>query len=295
MLVTPLFALWLSAATVLPKNQILIKGAEPAASDSSTALPEQGRVVEGRYLNDYFGLSYPVPAGWREQPSGPPPSDSGSYVLAQFALFGPDGKRVLAHVLVTAQDLFFSARPVASAGELTRAFAANLAPEYAVERAPADVTIAGRPFTRFGYGAAAAGLHWRMLSTDARCHALTFTLTGSSDVALDAAERALSGITFDSDAEVPRCVAFYAFDHVMSREEPHFSVRRFNTMPVRVVIGSDGLVKHVHVLAAFPEQSQAILTALRAWRFQPYLQDGKALPVETGIVFGSVRPASPSH
>jgi hypothetical protein len=90
-------------------------------------------------------------------------------------------------------------------------------------------------------------------------------------------------------------VPYYAADHIVSREEPHFSGRRFNTIPVRVVIGSDGLVKHVHVLAAFPEQSQAILTALRAWRFQPYLQGGKALPVETGIVFGSVHPASPSH
>src|SRR3954452_22988040 len=104
-----LLMLWLSTMTVVAKNVILVKGAIPAASDSSTPVPEQGTVSAGRYRNAYFGLSYPIPAGWKEQPAGPPPSDSRGYVLTQFAVYDADQQRLKAHVLVTAQDLFFDA------------------------------------------------------------------------------------------------------------------------------------------------------------------------------------------
>src|SRR3954447_23864219 len=100
-----LFVLWLSTQTVLPKGVILVKGAVPSASDASTPVPEDGTVAEGRYRNRYFGLSYPIPAGWTNQPAGPPPSDSGAYVLRELAL--ADGARIKAHVQITAQDLFF--------------------------------------------------------------------------------------------------------------------------------------------------------------------------------------------
>src|SRR3954453_1287353 len=104
-----LLMLWLSTVTVVPKNVILVKGAIPAASDSATPVPEKGTVSAGRYRNAYFGLSYPIPAGWKEQPGGPPPSDSGVYVLTQFALHDADDQqRLKAHVLVTAEDVFFS-------------------------------------------------------------------------------------------------------------------------------------------------------------------------------------------
>src|SRR3954469_659415 len=103
-----LLMLWMSAVTVVPKNVILVKGATPGASDSPTPAPEDGTVSAGRYRNAYFGLSYPIPAGWKEQPAGPPPSDGGAYVLTHFALYDADQQRVRAHVLVTAQDLFFS-------------------------------------------------------------------------------------------------------------------------------------------------------------------------------------------
>ena len=72
-----LLVLLLSTVTVVPKNVILVKGAMPGASDSSTPVPEVGTVSAGRYRNAYFGLSYPIPAGWKEQPAGPQPSDSG--------------------------------------------------------------------------------------------------------------------------------------------------------------------------------------------------------------------------
>jgi hypothetical protein len=265
-----LLAIWFSVA--VPKGVILVKGATPSASDASTPLPEQGSVAAGRYRNPYFGLAYPIPAGWSEQPAGPPPSDGGNYVLASFGA----GK---ANVLLTAQDLFFGPRPAA---------AARLAPPFQLESAPAEVTIGGRTFQRVAYGAPVAGLHWRMLSTEARCHVLTFTFSGTDVAALDAAERAMSAISLAPAG--PACIADYA--DAVERTPPAFITRRHNPIPVRVILGKDGRVKHAHLLSAFPDQSDAILAALRAWRFKPYQVDERAVEVETGLMFGAAVSSS---
>jgi len=268
-----LLLLWLSA--VVPQGQILVKGAAPAASDTTTPLPEGGRMEGGRYRNAYFGLTYPIPAGWKVQPAGPPPSDGGAYVLTHFAA----GR---ASVLVTAQDLFFSATRAADAKELLAAVRRGLAPAYAVESELSAVTIGGRTFQRFAYKAPVSGLRWRVLATDVRCHALMFTFAGTDVAALDAAEQALSAASLKTNA--PACVANYAA--VVTKEDPLFTSQRYNTIPVRVIVDAKGRVKHVHLLSAFPEQAQAILTALRKWTFTPYRVNGRAVEVETGMVFG---------
>jgi len=75
----------------------------------------------------------------------------------------------------------------------------------------------------------------------------------------------------------------------VEKTEPYLATRRFNTIPVRVTIDGEGRVTHVHLLSAFPDQSDAIIAALRTWRLKPYLVDGKPAEVETGLVFGKVR------
>src|SRR5947209_179623 len=94
-------------AQKVPEGVILVKGAVASATDSETPLPENGSLVDNVYSNRYFHLSYPVSSGWYEKFQGPPPSDSGYYVLAQLrpttAFKGP----IKGTVLVTAQDMFF--------------------------------------------------------------------------------------------------------------------------------------------------------------------------------------------
>ena len=265
---TLLFVLWFATTqTVVPKGVILVKGAVPSASDASTPVPEDGTVTEGRYRNRYFGLTYPIPAGWTPQPAGPPPSDSGAYVLGEFALM--DGARVKAHVLITAQDLFFNTKNAPSVQD------------FDVEKGDDAVRIAGRTFQRLAFKSRHTPLRWRILSTEVRCHTLTFTFSGTDAATLDAAENALSRVALRDDG--PPCVRDYARDHVVAKTDPAFP-QRYNTIPVRVIVGADGSVKHVHLLSAFPEQSAAILTALRAWRFAPSEHE-----VETGMVFGLPR------
>jgi hypothetical protein len=279
----PLFLLllWLSQTTAVPEGVILVRGAVPSASDAATPLPEEGRIGEGRYRNEYFGLSYPIPAGWIEQPAGPPPSEEGSYVLTQFALM--DGERVKAHVLVSAQDLFFVPFEAAGAKDVVARTRTMVQEQYQFEKGPDQVTLAGRTFERLAYKGRRAKLHWRMFTTDRRCHALTFTFTGSDTAALDAAEKALGNLVLGGDA--PACVNDYAREHLVQKTTPAFH-QRYNTIPVRVIIDADGKVKHAHLLSAFPEQSEPILKALREWRFAPYVVGGKAVEVETGLVFG---------
>lgn len=273
--------LLLSQTAGVPENVILVKGAVPSASDASTPVPENGRIDEGRYRNAYFSLSYPIPAGWTEQPAGPPPSDGGSYVLTQFALM--DGERVKAHVLVSAQDLFFAPFAGARARDVVTRTRAMVQEQYAFEEGPEQVTIAGRTFERVAYKGRRANLHWRTLSTDARCHALTFTFTGSDTAVLDAAEKALGKMVLGGPA--PACVNGYAREHLLEKPTPSFH-QRYNTIPVRVILDTEGKVKHAHILSAFPEQAEPILKALQDWRFAPYVVDGKATEVETGLVFG---------
>jgi protein TonB len=64
---------------------------------------------------------------------------------------------------------------------------------------------------------------------------------------------------------------------------------------VRIIIGTDGKVKHVHVISAFQEQARIITDALLQWKFKPYLLDGEAVDVETGVQFGysPPRPQTP--
>lgn len=271
--------------SVIPQNTIVLKGATPSASDSVTPVPEQGTVAAGRYRNAYFNLSYPIPAGWTQQPAGPPPSEAGAYMLGQFALIDPD-QRVRAHALITAQDLFFSLMEMDDAKALVVAMRRGLEPVYQLEGEPDQVTLAGRTFHRLRYRAPRSGLQWRVLATDSRCHVLTITIIGTDVAALDAAQQAVQNMSLET-RNAPACVSDYAQGaNVLERTDPVFPTNRYNTIPVRVIIGTDGRVKHAHLLSAYPEQSKPVLDALRTWRFNPYRVKGKAVEVETGIVFG---------
>jgi hypothetical protein len=275
----------------LPTKTLLIKGAEPSASDSATPLPQSGQVVRDVYRNEYFGLALPLPAEWSEGPSGPPPSDSGMYVLA---LAGPGARfkgTSRATLLVQAHDLFFTPSQSSNAMELATHAKDVLEPIYTVERSPVEVHIAGRPFVRFDYKSEAAALHWVVLTTAIRCHAVQFIFTSSDTELLERLVKEMDGMKVSPEA-APACIADYATGaNVTHRVDPVMSgSRRMNPIPARIIIDKRGHVRHVHLLSAFPEQAASIQAALTQWTFQPYERDGKAMEVETGILFGYQPP-----
>jgi hypothetical protein len=267
-----------------PAGVILVKGAWSGAAGSASSLPEEGAISGGRYVNAYFGLEYTVGSDWTQHYEGPPPSDSGYYVLAQIEPNNPSLDPSSGHILIAAQDLFFSLAPVHSASELISYQRQHLGADYRVERAPLRVRIANRDFVRLDYRSAVAGLHWHVLATEIRCHVVQFIFTGSDPKSL---ERLVESMKTMIQGDAPVCIKDFATAAtVLEREDPVFPELRFNPVPVRIVIDTEGKVKHIHFLSAFPEQAKGIADALSQWRFRPYLQSGQPVEVETGLMFG---------
>jgi len=285
------------AAGSVPREEILVKGAWWSASDSVTPLPETGKITENVYRNAYFGISWTLPKDWIQKYEGPPPSDMGRYVLTQIVpsgtYTGPRGS-----VLFTADDLFFTPFPVTRGEQLVDFSKDNLQQVYKVEQPPTEMKIGGRSFRSFAYWAPAAKLHWFVFATQIRCHAVEIVVSSSDPKLIQDLIQDLNSITLppedalaDGDA-VPVCVKDYATaDNVINRVNPVFSERRYNAIPVRIVIGKDGKVKHIHFIRAFPDQVKIIGDALNQWTFKPYLKDGRPVEVETGIQFGTVARA----
>ena len=277
----------------VPAGVILVKGAWSSASDSATPVPEGGAVTSHDYNSPYFRLSYPLAVGWTQKFEGPPPSDSGYYVLAQIqAAAAQKGS-----VLITAQDLFFTPTLASNTLELVKYSGAHLRADYTVERPPALVNIAGRSFVRMDYFSPVTGLHWAVLATQIRCHTVQFTLTSVDPKVIESLVGGMGAIQLPIEAGLssgkggdgaPLCLKDYATGgNVLNRVDPFITDRRFNAIPVRVVIDVSGKVKHIHFISSFPEQARTITDALRQWRFKPYVVNGKAVEVETGILFGT--------
>jgi hypothetical protein len=285
-----------TSGTKVPKGVILVKGAWSSASDSTTPVPEGGSVTNGAFTNSYFGMSYTLPPDWTEKYKGPPPSETGRYVLAQLGPAHTYKASSRGLILITAQDMFFNPLPASNALELVNYSKNHLQPDYKVELPPSQTTVAGRPFTFFAYWSPIAELHWYVLTTEARCHALQVILSSQDTKLLEKLVLDLNRMKPPEDADpkagigggdFPACVKDYASEeNLITRVDPVFPERRFNSVPVRIIIDKQGRVRHIHFLSAFPDQSTAITSALKQWRFKPYLRNGAPVEVETGIMFG---------
>jgi AMIN domain len=292
----------------LSTGVILVKGAWSGASDAVTAVPEGGSVSNNVYSNPYFRLRYTLSPGWTQNYSGPPPSDSGYYVLAQIRPAQASAQLARGSILITAQDLFFTLTPSTNAVDLVQFTNDTLEPEYKVELPPTGVQFANHSFVRFDYGSPVADLHWHILTTQIRCHAVQFIFTSRDAKVAEELIRTMNTIGLSDGAspaggvnenDAPVCVKDYANgENVLQRVDPILTEHKFNSIPVRIIIDKEGKVKHIHFLRAFPEQEKAISDALHQWRFKPYLLDGQPAEAETGVMFGhsphSITPAEAS-
>lgn len=281
----------------VPEHTLIVKGAWASASDSTTPLPEGGRWGGRAYRNDYFGLALDLSERWQAGLEGAPPSDSGAYVLAQVVPSEGFRSSKPGHLLITAQDMFFTSTQASNALELINFTRDHLdASVYTVEEAPREMTLGQRAFVRFAYQSSIADMHWTVLATEVRCHVLELIFVSTAPRKMTELLKSLSAIRLGSTGgvgagtdggETPLCIKDYAnADNLLERTEPVLSEPRYNPIPVRILIDREGRVKHIHFLRAFPDQAQAITAALLRWRFKPHLVDGHPVEVETGVVFG---------
>jgi hypothetical protein len=289
----------------VPAGVIIVKGAWSSASDATTPLPDGSSIASNVLTNAYFGMAYPLPLNWSQKHAGPPPSDTGLYRLGLItpteAYKGPSR----GSIAITAEDMFFTPMPANTALELVNYKKDHLPADYKMELQPSETRLGGRPFRFYAYWSPVAELHWYVLATEIRCHTVQFVLTSRDTKLLETLVHGLTNIKLPAEAgpmagkggaEFPVCIKDYATEeHVIERVEPVFAERRFNPVPVRIIIDKEGKIKHIHSISAFPDQAKAVTDALKQWKFRPYLRDGKPVEVETGIMFGRApaRTAAP--
>lgn len=263
------------------------------ATPSSFADPEDGRVTHDAYVSAYFDFAYPSPPGWSEGLAGPPPSQSGYYVLGTFEKKDKAG----GIILITAQDLFFVADPSASAATMAEDFARSITNNkgMTLERGPSEMLVAGRQMSRVDYNG--VGLYRAMIATEIRCHVVSFHLTTRDPQAREALAQSLNAISFGGHGprSVPPCVRGYAVaDNLLKQLQPTAIDARFSKVPVRLIIDSGGTVEHVHVLRASPVQRRNIEEAVGRWVFRPYRIAGRAVEIETGVLFEFQQAGAPA-
>ena len=249
------------------------------------ANPEDGKVAEGRYTNEYFKIAYPLPTDWSEDREGPPPSYSGYYVLTALK-----GRERVGTMLIAAQDQFFAAEPASRAPEMIDRLRRSISEidGMTVDREPEEMTIAGRHFTRLDFSG--AGLYRMVLVTESRCHFVSFNLTTVDPEERAGLARSFNALSLaepgDPAHSVPVCIKDYATpEHLVSRTDPTPAGPKFTSVPVRIIIGADGRVRHIHVVRGSAEQKEKIATALSEWRFKPFVLEGRPVEVETGLTF----------
>src|SRR5215470_2673472 len=106
------------AVAKVPSGVILVKGAWSSASDSATPLPEGGAVTHGVFRDPYFAMTYAIPPDWTEKYKGPPPSDTGRYVLTELGPTDTFKGSARGSILIGAQDMFFTPAPARNTVEL---------------------------------------------------------------------------------------------------------------------------------------------------------------------------------
>lgn len=269
-----------------------LRGAWYSASDSSTPLPQGGGTLNNVFTDPYFGIAYSLPENWSEKYGGQPPSETGMYVLAALTPLQAYKNKMRGHMEIFAQDMFFTPFPANNALQLITYSESRLRQDlYKAEQKPAEIKIAGRAFVTYSYWSPDVGLHWFIAATEIRCHTVEFVLTGYDAKLLESLVQGLDRMKLSAEpagGAVPVCIKDYtSSDNVITRVDPVFKMRRYNSIPVRIIIDTQGNVKHIHILSAFPEQQKAIYAALKQWKFRPYERNGQTVEVETGIVFGA--------
>jgi Gram-negative bacterial TonB protein C-terminal len=270
----------------IPKTVNVGLGLTPFSSGAQLAEPESGEIQHSAYVNQYFDLSYTLPQNWIEGAKGPPPSATGYYVLSQLRTASDAPSR--ATIMISASDMFFLLHPAGSPMELLQQSQRALPDVMKVERASTEVRIGSHAFARLDY--TGAEIHWVTLATEFRCHTLQFVFAGRDPEYLEKLVQGLVGLKLpgegDQDREFPVCIKDYANDaNLLRRVDPILVGPKYTTVPVRMIVGKDGKVEHIHVITAFPEQARSISDALAQWTFKPYLQNGRPAEVETGLLF----------
>ena len=161
-----------------------------ARNSAAPVNPEDGKVANGSYASDYFGLSYRLPTEWTAGLDGPAPSRSGYYVLGSWMPSrDPD-----ATILIAAQDMFFAEKPDDDVQAMTIGFRQTISSidGMTIDREPAEIRIGPHRGERVDFSG--VGLYRSMVAVGIRCHVVTFNLTARDPESLARLARSLDSL-----------------------------------------------------------------------------------------------------
>jgi TonB-like protein len=280
--------LYLGMAVCLAGGGAVLQGAMPPAPDAKivqSANPEDGKVVGGFFVSDYFNFSYRLPEGWTEGLAGPDPSSSGYYVLGTWT----PKHDFAGTVLIVAQDMLFAPESSDDVKNVVAGFrqAMSAVDGMSIDREPEPVSVGGHAGYRIDFSG--VGLFRSMFAIEIRCHVVTFNLTSRDPELLAGLARSLDNLDLVQKGEtsdpVPECLRDYASENVVRRVEPEGVGAKAVSVPVRMILAADGSVKHVHVIRASAAQRRNIEEAVRQWKFNSYVRQGHPVEAEIGVMF----------
>ena len=286
--------LYLGVAMCLAGIGAALHGAMPRFQSpkmAASANPADGKVVDGAFVSDYFNLSYLLPDGWTEGLAGPEPSQSGYYVLGTWT----PKQDFAGTVLVVAQDMFFAPDSSDDVKSMVSGFrqVMSAVDGMTIDREPAPVSVGRHSGYRVDFSG--VGLFRAMVAIEIRCHVVSFNLTSRDPEWLARLTQSLDHLgSVRNEAApdpVPECLGNYAAGNLLHRVEPDSASAKAASIAARIIVATDGSVRHVHVIRASAAQRRNIEEAVRQWKFKPYVKQGRSVEVETGVVF-HLKPAN---
>src|SRR5262249_23116734 len=132
------------------------------------------------------------------------------------------------------------------------------------------------------------GLYRAMIMVEMRCHLVSITLTAQDAQGREKLAQSLENVSLAAGRDPPVCIRDYAGGEQLIRKvAPTDIAPSAMPIPARIIIGSDGAVRHVHVIRATDAQRKSIEQALRQWTFKPHTINGRAVEIETGLALRS--------
>jgi hypothetical protein len=177
--------------------------------------------------------------------------------------------------------MFFAATPFVDAAAMAQEFsrAMSAIDGMTIDR-PRKVQIAGRRFSRVDFSG--VGLFRSTLTTEIRCHFMSFNLTAKNPELLADLALSLNRLRYAGEGDIgrvdPMCIRNYGDkEHLLTKVNPAAISPALIPIPIRIIIGPHGGVEHVHVVRATGAQRDAIENALGQWNSRHTRKGAKPL------------------
>jgi TonB family protein len=282
----------------------LVWAQQPSNGSSSTLAYEHGSIANHVYTNECFGISLAIPDGWRlnnqlvvaDGKARHMPGGELTLLILDQPKKGAFGNRIG----LTARDASGSVSSVKDYVFNSVHGQVNLDPEHTnILKDAYSVDYGGKHFYRADYTQSLRNggvLYQSFVYTIFRGYYIGETLVAASPGELEQAADSLQHIAFREDEQNPNCV----MQRVGIPQEvstgllikkvpaPYPQLAQLARIQGRVllnvVIGKDGYVHNISLIAGHPMLAPAAINAVKQSEYKPYLVNGQPVEIETQVV-----------